>query len=351
MAHRTIIRPARFDKADTIEYRPSTPGDWSTIPRSVQQALDILVAAGGGGGSGDVSSDNNWTTDNAITRTDGTGNKKIQQSGVTLDDSHAIHMPTGGSAGLFSGTADDFHIYTLSDTGPTHIVHCGNQTLFTGTLMALNATTTRVASAGKLEFRDTGIVLSSSIADGQFDITADGKIVITSPIIDVDASTGLDLAGANLNSNWTINSTNELRVGATNSRIYAPSADNVTIECDDTLTLVGDTLTIVGAYGHCDFGEASGSVYSFRPKGDGEADLGTTARNWLNLFCDRVHLGMADYAAANPPSDGNLDAAFGAPATLVEGFVGILWGSSSSKSYICWVQDSDWYYIEGTKAT
>ena len=56
---------------------------------------------------------------------------------------------------------------------------------------------------------------------------------------------------------------------------------------------------------------------------------------------------------SNPPTDAQLDSAFGTPANLHNGFVGI--GRSTTienHSFICWVaNDNQWYYEVGTLAT
>lgn len=44
----------RLSDANAEGYTPAVPGDWSTIPTTVQGALDELAASGGGGGGGSV---------------------------------------------------------------------------------------------------------------------------------------------------------------------------------------------------------------------------------------------------------------------------------------------------------
>jgi|6_EtaG_2_1085325.scaffolds.fasta_scaffold29266_1 hypothetical protein len=54
----------------------------------------------------------------------------------------------------------------------------------------------------------------------------------------------------------------------------------------------------------------------------------------------------------DPPTDEDLDSAFGTPAALGEGFVGILDDNSADTDvYICYTSDTSWFYIKGTKAS
>lgn len=54
---------------------------------------------------------------------------------------------------------------------------------------------------------------------------------------------------------------------------------------------------------------------------------------------------------ANPPTDAELDTAFGTPASLGEGFIGILDDNSDDTNvYLCATSDSSWYYLALTKA-
>ena len=55
---------------------------------------------------------------------------------------------------------------------------------------------------------------------------------------------------------------------------------------------------------------------------------------------------------SNPPTDAELDTAFGTPAALGSGFIGILDDNSDDTNcYICFTNDSSWWTIAGTKAT
>ncbi len=54
---------------------------------------------------------------------------------------------------------------------------------------------------------------------------------------------------------------------------------------------------------------------------------------------------------SDPPTDAELDAAFGTPATLGRGFVALLDDNDAdTDGYIVWTSDASWYYIKATKA-
>lgn len=58
----------------------------------------------------------------------------------------------------------------------------------------------------------------------------------------------------------------------------------------------------------------------------------------------------ADVTAA-APTDAELDSAFGAPATLGAGFVGILNDNAGGVAeFVCWTDGTNWFYTAGTKA-
>ena len=55
---------------------------------------------------------------------------------------------------------------------------------------------------------------------------------------------------------------------------------------------------------------------------------------------------------ANPPTDAQLDTAFGAPATLGAGFFGILDDNDAATNvYLCYTDGTSWFYERLTKAT
>jgi hypothetical protein len=59
----------------------------------------------------------------------------------------------------------------------------------------------------------------------------------------------------------------------------------------------------------------------------------------------------ADDDVSDPPTDAELDSAFGTPATVGAGFVGVLDDNDDATDvYICYTDGSAWFYVKGTKA-
>ena len=55
---------------------------------------------------------------------------------------------------------------------------------------------------------------------------------------------------------------------------------------------------------------------------------------------------------ANPPTDADLNTAFGTPEAVGAGFVGTLDDAGGgANDYICWSDGTNWWYATGTKAT
>ena len=131
---------------------------------------------------------------------------------------------------------DDAVIYFQADSSTT-LTGSGNGLL-------LNST-------HYLAFGDTGTYIQQS-ADGQLDAIADGEIELTAPIVDIDASTGIALDGANLNSNWLVNTTNQIRFHDTGQHIAAPADGRLAITSDGDIELTaGDVkVGVAGADGN-----------------------------------------------------------------------------------------------------
>ena len=114
----------------------------------------------------------------------------------------------------------------------------------------LNSTWT-VNTDNKIQWRDTGLYINSS-TNGQLDIDADAELEITAPIVDIDASTGIALDGANLNSAWLVNTTNQIRFHDTGQHISAPADGRLAITSDGDIELTAADVKIgtAGAAGN-----------------------------------------------------------------------------------------------------
>jgi hypothetical protein len=108
-----------------------------------------------------------------------------------------------------------------------------------------------VNTNNKIQWRDTGLYINSS-TDGQLDVDADAELEITAPIVDIDASTGIALDGANLNSAWLVNTTNQIRFHDTGQHIAAPADGRLAITSDGDIELTaGDVkVGVAGADGN-----------------------------------------------------------------------------------------------------
>ena len=208
-----------------------------------------------------------------------------------------------------------------------------------------------IASTEKVQIRDTGIYLNSS-TDGQLDVVADGEVQIASPIVDINASTGLALDGANLNSAWTVNTTNKIQFRDTGLYINSSADGQLDIVADTEIQIaattidmngaadisgnlaVGGNLTVAGNAtvtgtttfngGTITIGDAATDNVVFGadvdshiiPDDDDTYDLGSASQEWRNLYIDgTAHIDTLD-VDANATVAGTL------------GVTGVLTGSS-----------------------
>lgn len=102
-----------------------------------------------------------------------------------------------GAPGPIGGTTASSGAFTSVTVGTTLAVTGAatfSSTITASGAIAFNETST-FATTKKLQFRDTGLFINSSV-DGQLDIDADAELEITSPIVDIDASNGVDISHA-----------------------------------------------------------------------------------------------------------------------------------------------------------
>jgi len=104
---------------------------------------------------------------------------------------------------------------------------------------------TTIATTSKVQFRDTGLYLYSSV-DGQLDLIADTKQQITSPTIDLEASTGIVLDG-----NVSIDGIHTLTSGtgavALNGSVTVATAKTLTITDNSGLIIAGTAVAATAA--------------------------------------------------------------------------------------------------------
>lgn len=152
----------------------------------------------------------------------------VHNTGVLLNSASVIQfrdsaLNIGSSV---NGQLDIAADVELEITTPTVALNTDGQVLAFGadddvTLTHVADTALRVNSGMALQFRDSGLSINSSV-DGQLDIDADAELEITAPIVDINAST-------------SVNISNDLKLDS-DSAVLGFGADN-----DVTLTHIADT--------------------------------------------------------------------------------------------------------------
>ena len=144
------------------------------------------------------------------------------------------------------------HLTALGDNGSSlsdeHISSDGtDMTIASGGKINLSSTGAVVVPTDKkIQFRDSDIYLNSS-SDGQLDIAADGETQIVAPIVDINASTGIALDGANLNSSWTVNSNNKIQFRDTGIYLNSSSDGQLDVAADTIAVITAPTTTLASS--------------------------------------------------------------------------------------------------------
>lgn len=80
-------------------------------------------------------------------------------------------------------------------------------------------------------------------------------------------------------------------------------------------------------------------------------DLEAQFAGIVNATAEGLRTKVSTANVSDPPTDAELDSAFGTPAALGEGFIGILDDNSADTDvWLCYTSDTSWYYLQGTKA-
>ena len=179
--------------APTIDINASTAVTIDTTTLTITGAANV---------TGDLDVDNININGNAIISTDSNGNIDLTPNGsgevniskVDIDSGTIDNAVIGGAtaaAGTFtaivgeSAAIDNITIdaNTISSTNTN-----GNITLDPAGTGVID-----IPAATKLQIRDSAIFINSS-TDGQLDIDADAELEITAPIVDIDASTSVNIS-------------------------------------------------------------------------------------------------------------------------------------------------------------
>ena len=179
--------------APTVDIDASTAVTIDTTTLTITGAANV---------TGDLDVDNININGNAIISTDSNGNIDLTPNGTgevnisKVDiDSGAIDNTTIGAstaaAGTFTAIAGEsaaidnitIDANTISSTNSN-----GNITIDPNGTGVID-----IPAATKLQLRDSAIFINSS-TDGQLDIDADAELEITAPIVDIDASTSVNIS-------------------------------------------------------------------------------------------------------------------------------------------------------------
>ena len=208
-------------------------------------------------------------------------------------------------------TSGHTHDGTTAEGGPITVVGPGQDLVVSAT--NVNPKTTNSLDLGTssllykdaylqgvMNFRDTNLTISSS-TDGQLDIDADGELEIVAPIVDINASTGLALDGANLNSAWTINTNNKIQFRDTGLYINSSADGQLDIVADTEIQIAATTIDINGAI------NASGEIIAASLDISGNIDVdGTTNLDVVDID-GAVDMATTLAVAGNVDFNGDLD--------------------------------------------
>ena len=151
---------------------------------------------------------------------------------------------TGHDVQFYGATAGKYWLWDESADGVVLVgdMSITGNTAITGTVGITGATT--IAGANKIQLRDTGLYVYSSV-DGQLDIIGDTKIQITSATIDLEATT------IALDGNVAVDGAHTFATGtgavALNGDVVVATAKTLTITDDSGLVLASTTVTSTGA--------------------------------------------------------------------------------------------------------
>ena len=187
-----------------------------------------------------------------------------------------------------------------------------------GQEVTLTAATTglTINAAKKLFFRDTGLFLNSS-TDGQLDVTADTELGITAPIVDIDAST-------------EVNISNDLKLSS-DSAVLGFGGDN-----DATLTHTDDVGLTLNSTNKLMFNDATQFV-----QGSSGTVLSLGATDEIDLTATAIDInGTVDISGL---------AVLSANTTIGAGAAGVdytlTFNGADNDGVITWSEDEDYFTI------
>ena len=196
--------------------------------------------------------------------------------------------PLGSSSLQFSDIfLADGAVAAFGDDGEVTLTHVHDTGLLLSDASGVGVT--------KLMFGDAACFVQQS-TDGQLDIDADAELEITSPIVDINASTGIALDGAKLTSNWLVSSANQIQ--------FYDAAIYINSSADGQLDIVADAevqiaATAIDINGTVDMSGLVTVQTGIVPNAQDGAYLGTSSLQFSDLF-------LADAAVVAFGDDGEV---------------------------------------------
>lgn len=348
-----------------------------TRPGETHGASPVALAPSPGAGTGDVVGPAS-STDNAVAVWDGTTGKLLQnvtnapqvESG---GDFVVDPLDTGGGLyfGPYSGTVHGF-IYADGGTGLNVNANDGTLRLGSDSGVVIG-----------IEDVDEEIVIFSPAASAVNELTITNAASLSPPIIAAtgddtnigiwlkpkgsgilyigDGTAGIDytlnFVGADstgvlawmededyfrFSDDVFLNTSEALYLRATTQKIHSSGAS--------TLNINAPTLVLNDA-NPGDIVLGDGTQRDMYPQTDLKIDLGTSAKRYNEGWIHQLHVQQSVANVSSPPTDAELDSAFGTPATLGRGFIGTVDDNDADATmWICVTSDASWYYVATTKA-
>jgi len=226
--------------------------DGAPLGSTSLQFSDLFLADSGVVGFGD---DNDTT----LTHTDGSGLTLNSTNKIMFGDAATfIHQSTDGQLDIAADveleiTAPIVDIDASTAVTISNDVKLDSDSCVLGFGLNNDVTLTHYADNGlvlnstrKIYF-DDGVNFDQYIASagsGETTIASPAEISLVSPIVDIDASTGIALDGANLSSAWTVNTTNKIQFHNASQYINAPAVSRLAIVSDGPIEATSTMLKV-----------------------------------------------------------------------------------------------------------
>lgn len=288
--------------ATDVTYTPSTPSDWGVVPTTTQEGLDTLASGGAGGTSG------------AKTRVVGT--LLYDLTLASADRFDTSNTPDFGTTGLASGydwieiVIERAASTVSAATDFAYILFNNDSTLTNYRRQAEEAS----SGAGSFGAADDAIIANVTGATALANNLSTVRILLPNyTTADHKQAYGTQIA----------------RSAASGQEI---AQWGVWWESTSAITRV-----------------------QVQPDGYSTDKFATGSRMRIYGWKQEAVGGGAIYSSANvsnPPTDAELDSAFGTPATVGAGFLGVVNDNGAgTNEYLCWSDGTNWFYATGTLAT